>query len=266
MKRKHPTSRPLKALATLLGFLLIVAGLFFSVKFTVNSEGFFRSEYEKLGNAQAMGMETEDLVAATMRMIDYMEGRVDSIDLMVEVHGESVSMFNDRERAHMVDVRALYQGWRTAAWAFLGAAALFLLFWGFISKQSRRLYTAARAFLLASILFLALMAAVIIWVLVDFSSFWTAFHHLFFTNDLWILNGLTDRMINMMPLQLFYDIIVRIALTFLIPWLALAIACIIVVRRSRRRWDRNSRYAMRRAVDQHDAMLDAEKRRAARQD
>ena len=65
-----------------------------------------------------------------------------------------------------------------------------------------------------------------IWVAVDFNSFWTEFHHLFFTNDLWLMDYATCRMIRICPLQLFNEIVVRFALIFLIPFalmLALAI-------------------------------------------
>ena len=79
-----------------------------------------------------------------------------------------------------------------------------------------------------------LLAAIAVWVLLDFSSFWTAFHHLFFTNDLWLLDPATSRMINMMPLQLFYDIVVFVVVVFILLWAAL-IAVAVAVRRKEKR-------------------------------
>ena len=52
------------------------------------------------------------------------------------------------------------------------------------------------------------------------------FHHLFFTNDLWLMDYATCRMIRICPLPLFNEIVVRFALMFLVPFalmLALAI-------------------------------------------
>lgn len=254
MKRmKAATSRFFQHIAVLLSVLFIVAGLFMSVKIAANNESFYRREFEKIGNAQYMGMSTDDLVASTMRMIDYMEGRVESIDITVSVNGERVSMFNDRERAHMVDVKNIYQGFQTASYIFIALYALFLLYW-FYRTRTRQLHVLTRAFVRASILFTALLLAIVIFAAVDFTSFWTAFHHLLFTNDLWILNGATDRMIMMMPQQFFSDMVLRIVLQFVIPWALLLIGAYIYNRRSRRRFMKNSRDALRRAAEQHVAM------------
>lgn len=71
------------------------------------------------------------------------------------------------------------------------------------------------------------MAALGIWVAVDFNSFWINFHYLFFDNDLWILSYRTDRMIRICPQQLFYDIVVKFGLIFLAAFGALLAAAIV---------------------------------------
>ena len=58
---------------------------------------------------------------------------------------------------------------------------------------------------------------------VDFNSFWNGFHRLFFTNDLWLMDYNTCRMIRICPLQLFNDIVIRFALMFMAPFLLLLI-------------------------------------------
>lgn len=245
------------ALTAVLSLLLIIAGLFSSLALLIHSEGFFTSTFEALNNAPAMGMSTEDLTRATMQMIYYMDGSADSIDLTVTVNGQQASMFNDKERAHMVDVRTLYQGWRTAAILFAVAYLLYVLY-HFLLSRDRRPAPVARAFLRGSIAFVCIAAVIGTWVAVDFNSFWNAFHHLFFSNDLWLLNPTTDRMIQMMPLGFFYRTVLQFALRFLIPWALLLTGAIILVRRDKRRQLRGSRIAIRRAVEQH---LEAEGRR-----
>lgn len=49
----------------------------------------------------------------------------------------------------------------------------------------------------------------------DFNGFWTTFHQLFFTNDLWLLNPATDLMINLFPEAFFSHLVIRILLWFL---------------------------------------------------
>ena len=73
-----------------------------------------------------------------------------------------------------------------------------------------------------------MLACIGAYVAVDFSSFWTKFHHIFFTNDLWLLDYDTDRMIRICPEQLFFDIVVRFALIGFGVVLALLIISIII--------------------------------------
>ncbi len=197
--------------------LLLVALLFFSLHYCLLATDLFEEEYTRLDHARRMGMSTDDLVRATQQMVAYMAGRADSIDLEVTVNGAPVSMFNDRERAHMVDVRALYLGWKRAA-SFFVALFFAAVVFAFALLKRRAVCQLARSFSLSSGLFLALLVFLGAWVLLDFSSFWTNFHYLFFSNDLWQLDPATSRMINMMPLELFYAIVLRIAETFLLVW------------------------------------------------
>ena len=79
--------------------------------------------------------------------------------------------------------------------------------------------------MIAAAVFGAVLILLGIWVAVDFNSFWTEFHHLFFTNDLWLMDYATCRMIRICPLPLFNEIVVRFALMFLVPFaLMLALA------------------------------------------
>ncbi len=219
---------PLRLVLVLVCLLFIVSALFSAIRLVINRPAFFYAEYTRLDHARYMGMNTEDLTSATMQMIRYMEGSVESIDLEVTVNGERVSMFNDRERAHMVDVLALYQGWRAISYVSFGLLALLIVL---LRKRPGEI---ARAFLNASKVFVLLLAVIAVWVLFDFSSFWTAFHHLFFTNDLWLLDPATSRMINMMPQQLFFDIVLSVVALFIVLWAALIVVAVAVRRKEKR--------------------------------
>lgn len=180
-----PMKKPRLALtmAAVASFLLIVSLLFTVLQLTVNDRAWFSREYEKLGLSASIGLSNEDAAAAILRLVDYMEGRVSSIQLTVEENGSEVLMYNEREMAHMVDVRALYQGWRTVRTAgFL--LALALLVGAYFLHREGFLSALARGFLRAAAAFLVLTGAVGAFAAADFNAFWTAFHHLFFTNEL----------------------------------------------------------------------------------
>ena len=213
--------------------LLIIAVLFTSLQLCMNEEGWYFERYSEYGLAEKTGISTEDMTRAIMRLVDYMEGKVESIDLEVVENGETVSMYNERERLHMLDVRALYQAWRSVRNFALPAAAILFIAALALAGEGRRLQTASRGYVWASAAFGAVLAALGAWVVADFNSFWTAFHHLFFTNDLWLLSYATDRMIRICPAQLFSDIVIRFALMFLIPFMALFILALIGRRRAK---------------------------------
>lgn len=205
-----------KFTACLLSLLMLVALLFFCLSALLNDSAFFEREYELLGLGEQMGLSTNTLVRALRRVIDYMEGKADDIRVKVTINGRETLMFNEREEAHMVDVRNLYIGFKTASWIVLGLYAVLIL----VLYKTKAL---SAAFLYASAISLVLGLLAFLWTVLDFSSFWVAFHKLFFTNDLWQLDPSSSRMILMMPLEFFYDIVKRLALTFGAVWLILVI-------------------------------------------
>ncbi len=203
------------ALSFLAALLLILAMLFTSLQLVMHDADYFRSRYEAYGTADEIGISTDDITRALMQLVYYMEGDVPSIDLTVTEDGQEVSMYNDRERLHMVDVQVLYQNFRTLRNFAVPAAAVLLIAAGAMLQKGSRLRIFAKAYLFALHACAVVIGLLSIWVAVDFTGFWIKFHHVFFTNDLWLLSYATDRMIRICPERLFYDIVVRFALLFI---------------------------------------------------
>ena len=220
-------------LAVLASLLLIVAVLFTSLQLCMNDRAYFEKTYERMELSASIGISTDDITLALMRLIDYMEGRVDSIQLTVTENGAAVSMYNERETLHMLDVRALYQTWRAVRDFAVPAAAVLLFAALHTTQKGQRLRLVARAFLRASAFFGAGLAALTVFALVDFDAFWIAFHHLFFDNDLWLLSYQTDRMIRICPENLFSGLIARFALLFLLPFASMLTLAFIGARKPR---------------------------------
>lgn len=214
------------ALLTIASLLIITAVLFTSLQFCMNQRDWYYKTYVKYNTDKHTMMSKEDMTEAIFRLVDYMEGRVDSIQLSVTEAGRVVEMYNRQEIDHMVDVRALYQAWRAVRTYGGILAAITIAVCMLTLPKGQRIGMLCRGFLIAAAVFGAVLIVLGIWVAVDFNSFWTEFHHLFFTNDLWLMDYATCRMIRICPLPLFNEIVVRFALMFLIPFvlmLALAI-------------------------------------------
>ena len=58
---------------------------------------------------------------------------------------------------------------------------------------------------------------------IDFDAFWMGFHHVFFRNDLFLLDPDISIMINMFPAELFFAIVMLIVIVFAISAIAIGI-------------------------------------------
>ena len=147
MKQKIPSLLGIVSACSLIAFLLLS-----SVDMNCFNTGFFSEQYRDLHTAEQLGMSGSDLMKATTTLLDYLRGDVESIDVSVTIDGVSQEAFNARERAHMVDVRTLYQNAMAVRWIALGVwvasvAALILL------RKKAFLDDLSRGFLFVSFLF-----------------------------------------------------------------------------------------------------------------
>lgn len=237
-------------LSTLASIVLILCILFTALQLTINNRTFLEYEYGRLSLAREMGMSNNDLIASCQRLIDYMEGRVDSIDITVTVDGEQTLMFDQQQEvSHMRDVRTIYQACRTMRdFGVLLALVLYLL--GALLHMRTALHTLASGYCCGAFV-VALFAAFLgTWAALDFSNFWTFFHQMLFWNDDWLFDAAASRMINMLPERFFADVIVRMAALFGAALLALAAASAAALYniRKKRRAARARALARRRAA------------------
>ena len=190
------------ALLTIASLLIITAVLFTSLQFCMNQRDWYYNSYVKYNTDKHTMMSNEDMTEAIFRLVDYMEGRVDSIQLSVTEAGRVVEMYNRQEIDHMVDVKNLYQSFRKSQLAAIAAFVMVLLLSLSEGKKGRSSIT-LRSLAVAVIIFFIILGALGIWAYTDFTAFWTAFHHLFFTNDLWLMDPAVCRMIRICPESLF---------------------------------------------------------------
>jgi integral membrane protein (TIGR01906 family) len=210
-------------ITALASFLLIVGMLIASIEMFAVNERFFENEYNKLNTAASIGMSDEDLTRVTKNLIAYTTGRRDTLDMQAKINGAEEEVFGQREKDHMVDVRALYLHARMVRTISL-VVALALIAAAFAVFGKKALRTLFRSFLVVSGVFALIVLALGVYAAVDFASFWTSFHHLFFTNDLWLLDPRTDVLIMMVPEAFFSSLVTRIIIRFVSIFVTLNIA------------------------------------------
>ncbi len=220
-------------LGVLFGFCLIIILLITSVEAVAYwTPGYYEKEYEKYNVTADVHMEMDDLLDVTREMMAYLRGNREDLHVPAIVDGQPREFFNDREIAHMEDVRVLFLGGltlRRIATA-LAVACLILL----IVLKARISQVLPGSVCVGTGLFFAVICGLAAVISTDFSKYFVIFHHIFFDNDLWILDPSTDLLINIVPEPFFMDTAARIALTFGISVGILFLACILWIAIGRR--------------------------------
>ncbi len=195
--------------------MLVIASVILSVRLVAFSNRFYIRQYEKLKTAQSMNLSEEDLSNATNILLDYIKGDVDSIDLKVTLHNQEVEMFNQKEKDHMIDVKNLYD---VANFIMLSFFGVNIIAFGYNRFKKITLSQKERKKILKDVYTVLGLgfSGLILFVLTNFDLFWTTFHKVLFSNDLWLLDPQTDRMINMFPLPFFNAMVMKIIVTFIL--------------------------------------------------
>ena len=221
-------------LSAVASVILIFVLLFTAVEIAINDNTFINNEYTKLGLAREMGMNNAELVNSCIRLLDYMQGEVPNIDIMVTINDVEMLMFEqEQEIVHMEDVQRLYLTCRE--WRDTGIVVMLVLYiLSALLTFRTAVHSIARGFLWGAFLAGLVIGFIGTWAALDFSSFWTAFHETLFWNDLWMFDPTESRMINILPETFFKDLVIRIVIyggTALVVLIVLAIITLIAHQR-----------------------------------
>ncbi len=193
--------------------LAIFAFLLGSILFVADHRSFYPEQYEKNNTTEYTGMSIEDLTAASDALLDYMFDRRDDISIVLPVDGVEREIFDERETQHMVDVKELFL---LTINLFYICAALAVLGMGFILFRYKKegLFILAKMYNVAAVVFVVVTALLGAFIAFNFNMFWTIFHQLIFTNDLWLLDPNVSIMINMFPSDFFFAMVTNILIAF----------------------------------------------------
>lgn len=175
--------------------------------------GYFEKEYTKyqvLDDLPEMTM--EDLLQVTDEMMDYLKGNREDLHVWTTMGGQHREFFTEREIAHMEDVQGLFLAaifLRRICLAFIALSVLAIAITGGKLRQ-----VLPKTIFAGTLLFFAIAAVLGLIVSTDFSKYFIVFHHIFFDNDLWILDPSVDMLINIVPEGFFSDTAARIIITY----------------------------------------------------
>ena len=220
-----------KILTVLLIITLSLTLLLTALENNAYNKAYYLNQFEQNNTVEETGKTMEELSIIADDLIDYIKGK--GFDPLLVPH------FNDKEIAHMRDVQNLFDSGRALKFISGGIALILLIYFG-VNEGKRKLGKKLFFGLFANHIVIALLAVIIS---SNFNKYWTMFHHIFFINDLWLLDPKTDLMIQMLPEQFFSGMVVRIMLSFFIYLSIIQIAGLYYMKKGREGWKdlRNTR-------------------------
>lgn len=190
----------------MIGFSQWMAGLIVSLlllTMSISAYAYNDDLYMKLylenNVLERTGMDEENLANVTDGLIAYMTDNAETLDMKAVIRGKEREVFNKREKDHMIDVKYLFQLNESIRGVLFGTV-LFLV--GIAIWRGQKIFITG-IFKKQAIVSLLLAGSLLVISLTDFTSAFIKFHHIFFSNDLWILDPRTDTLIQMLPEQFF---------------------------------------------------------------
>ena len=198
-----------------LGWMLLIVAVFLTlVDVCCFDRSFYVKEYEKNGTAQVIDISDEQLMMVTEHLLGYLEDSEEVLKIDAEIGGAVRNVFDERDTMHMVDVKVLYQNAMMVRNLTMVMALMIFGYNIFLMKKDV-VASLAVSFYKALGAFMMVCAAVLIGAAVDFDAMWRFFHTIFFSNDLWLLDPNVSVLINMVPLQFFFDLVTKIVVLFI---------------------------------------------------
>lgn len=223
---------PVILIQTALALCLALLVIFQSIVTCCFDLNFYAQNFHDLQTAEKVDISEADSIDAIKLLLDYISDKRNDLEMKVTLNStqKQVEMYNQREKAHMVDVKALYQlllRLRIIVLVLVLAIVCYL-FISYIMKFKRLssnvwkdleslfneyafFWQSFRKASLYSLILIALFVGLIsLFAAHDFANFWWKFHELLFKNDLWQLDPATSRMINLVEGQFFNNLVMYI--------------------------------------------------------
>lgn len=184
--------------------ILAISLCFLVLAIEVNSynKSYYMESFNKYNVVETSGKSMDGLGIIVDDIILHLKGR--GGDELLNPH------FNEKEVLHMRDVQDLFDLARFIKYSGIIVGLIIIAY--FLYKKEYMWLS--KTLFYGPFVTYGLLIVLGLLVSTDFNKYFTYFHLIFFTNDLWILNPKTDLMIQMLPEPFFMGIALRIVLSF----------------------------------------------------
>lgn len=200
-----------RVLFAIISVLLPIIILLSCVEIVAYDMDYYKSQYDKHNISKNIEIEESELLKSTEKLLDYIKGKRNNLDFKVEIKRETVEFFSERDKLHMIDVKNLFQ----IGNILRNGLALLIGFIIVLLKFNKNLkIDTGKCLLFSSIIGIMPFLILIILINIDFNRYFTIFHEIFFSNDLWLLDPGTDRLVNIFPEEFFAYTAMRILIFY----------------------------------------------------
>ena len=179
-----------------------------TMAFEFNSLRLYKNGFEKYNVSQVTGLSEAELEKAARGLISYFNSDEEYISLTVIKDGQPFVLFNQREVAHLKDVKGLVR----LDYHLLLGAAIYVGVYAGICLRRRKRRRLAWGVVGGSSIALGMMIALGIGSTVQgFGQLYTQFHLFAFVNEFWMLDPTKDYLIMLIPEGFQYDMVMLFA-------------------------------------------------------
>jgi len=171
----------------------------------INTDSFYKFEFNKNNTALKTGINENDLFLVVDNIQDFFKEKSnEKINMVVYISGIKKNLFNSKEIQHMIDVKNLILNIKLFNYLLWVAALILLLIKISLSKEKIliSLLSITRSYFIYSV---AILISTLILIALSFRWIFYFFHIISFDNNLWILDPRTDYLIKIFEEVFFMD-------------------------------------------------------------
>jgi integral membrane protein (TIGR01906 family) len=182
-----------------------------NVRYMANEGRIYEYAFDQYDAPASTGIARSELVRASGELRNYFNNDIDIFYTRVKQDDREVSLFNEREIAHLRDVKDVFQwAFRTQEIAFIYILAYVVGV--FVWAREKSLRALAFHTLAGGLLTVGIIVALAVVALSGFERAFEHFHLLAFSNELWRLDPRTDHLIQMFPEEFWFDVTMFVGL------------------------------------------------------
>lgn len=213
--------------------LLPVFLIAINVVYVTDSDWLYTYNWWRNGVSERTGLPVSELDSAADQIKDYFANDAERLDVRVNTSRGVVSLFDEREILHMIDVKDLMR-YVAAVSVWSGVVLLACAALGLLIRRREFFASMSRWLRWCALVWGLIIVAVVVVAIIDFTWIFTQFHLLSFANDLWQLDPFRHYLLLLFPERFFLEATLFIALLTVIEFVGLYVgARLVEIRLSR---------------------------------